>query len=332
MAATCQGDLACAVLDANLSVPDHGAAQMGAKDHPALPVHRNAEGMFDLVRRGLRREKAVASAVRDADLDAAVRRNFREQSPAPVHDCHPSASAGVKAELVVLRANLGMPPLVVDQSAGQARGVQAVAVAKVVGHRDQVLRAEGRQIGANLAAEEARQVAALDEGPPPQVPLEVSVQQVLPQATLRERQAAGPLTPELPLEAEPQGRPPRVLQESGLELPVPRPGQQALVAAELPAWAQSLPAAVPSELPLEPRPVEQQRPALVRWRRVQRAAFEPLGPLRPSHPFPPELSLQLRLLRPRRPEGACEPSRLHPSESSWSASSFLLRRTRATGR
>lgn len=61
-------------------------------------------------------------------------------------------------------------------------------------------------------------------------------------------------------------------------------------------------------------------------------AVEPLWPLLPSRPCPPSLSLRRPLLHPRRPEGACEPSRLHPPESSWSASSFLEHRTRAIGR
>ena len=70
---------------------------MDAKVHPARPVHRNAVGMIGLVRRDLRQETAVASADQDADLDAAVRHNFRESYPAQGRDCHPSASAGAQA-------------------------------------------------------------------------------------------------------------------------------------------------------------------------------------------------------------------------------------------
>ena len=163
--------------------------------------------MFCLVRRDLRQEIAVASADRDADLDAAVRRSFREPSLAPDHDCHPSASAG--AEQVALQANSGMPPRVADRSVGQALGVRIVAVAKVVGHRDLVRRGEGRRIAANLAAEEARRVAALGEGLA-RVRLAVSAQQVPLRATQPEQRAARPLALELPLEAEQQVLPPQV--------------------------------------------------------------------------------------------------------------------------
>jgi hypothetical protein len=93
MAATCQVDLARAVLDANPSAPDHGAAQMDAKVHLARPVHhRDAEEMIGLVRPDLRLTTAVESVGLGADLDAAVRhrrRDFRESSPAQGRDFRP---------------------------------------------------------------------------------------------------------------------------------------------------------------------------------------------------------------------------------------------------
>jgi hypothetical protein len=94
-----------------------------------------------------------------------------------------------------------------------------------------------------------------------------------------------------------------------------------------PASAQLPPAA---ELQVQPRQAQQALRAPARL--ALPGAVEPLWPPLLSHPCPPWPSLQRPPLHPLRPEGACEPSRLHPSESSWSASSFLLRRTRATGR
>jgi hypothetical protein len=239
-------------------------------------------------------------------------------------------------------------PLVADQSVDQAPVVRAGAVAWVVGHRDSVHRGEVRS-KVRLAAEVARRVAATDEKPEvhssrAQARLAVAAQPALPRESLPEQEVAWPRARVSQPKAEslePLSEPQQVQQQP--ELAVQRWEQEAepqraraaeaqqqreLAQPEQPASAQLPLAAVLPEQPQE------EQPALVPWQQVQPlpAACEPLVPLRPSLPCPLELSLQPRLLRPRRLEGACEPSRLHPLESSWSASSFLERRTRAKGR
>ena len=62
---------------------------MDAKVHPARPVHRNAVGMIGLVRRDLRPQTTGESVDPGADrLDAAARRNSREQFPAQDRGFH----------------------------------------------------------------------------------------------------------------------------------------------------------------------------------------------------------------------------------------------------
>jgi len=136
---------------------------MDAKAHRVHPL--DGVEMICLVRRDLRQKAAAASADQVADPDAAVRRNFRGLSLAPVRGYHPSASAGAQeAELDALQMHSEMLPLVADQSAGRVPGVQIVLTVKVVGHLDphgtQMLRVVAHRKGARPAAARAHRVAA----------------------------------------------------------------------------------------------------------------------------------------------------------------------------
>lgn len=240
-----------------------------------------------------------------------------------------------------------MLPLVADQSAGRGpvgRIVQIVrvvpdvlvaAVAKVVVHpgqgSTQVLQIEVHLNAAQAAGAMAHRVAAQ------------------PHAAAREQLRREPpseqqrwVQPELPavlerlasqqqaLEQEPRRQAePRALQSAEAEQaspPLPETARQ--------PWArQAQPASAQRPLAAElPAPEPQQRAPRSRALEAPPAAVEPLGPPLPSHLCPPWLVLRRPLLHPRRLEGACEPSRLRPPESSSSASFFLERRTRAIGR
>ena len=116
--------------------------------------------MTCLVHQRLHQEAAVASVDQDAVPDAAVRRNFPAWSPALVRGYHQSALA-----VVELVAHPALPPRVADQSAGPARAVRAVAVAKVVGrpapHPIQALQVAAHRLKAQLGGAKVHQVEAL---------------------------------------------------------------------------------------------------------------------------------------------------------------------------
>jgi hypothetical protein len=207
-----------------------------------------------------------------------------------------------------------MLPPVADRWADPAQVAQAVAVAKVAYYSAQVLRFVAYSKEAQLAALTVLRAAAM-----PDVVPEVSSQ------------------PELSAQ-----------QVSELERLVAQRAREWQPRAELrevrPVPQEQAPAQQPAVPPQRVRPVSERRPGRVavqpEWlpgsqalaRPVQPGAVEPLWPLPLSLPCPPWPSLQWLLLHPRRREGACEPSRPRPPESSSSVSSFLLRRTRATGR
>jgi hypothetical protein len=282
------------------------------------------------VRRHHRQEAAVALADQVADLVVAVRRNFRESSRAPDHDSRRSASAAEEVYSVEILVHLTLP-LVADQSAGRAQGVRIVRVAEVVG-RPGPGGGQGIQVAAhpNVArpvAAMARRIAAREdaeprelaclEPPPEQESLAQRqrelqrelVQQASPQQAQEWLRKAGPLVPRL------------LVQEQVSEL---QPEERAQL---------EQPVRLASERPPRAAELREQPPVLRALARLEQpGAVEPLWPLHLSHPCPPWLSPRRPLPHPRRPEGACEPSRQHPPESSWSASSFLVRRTRATGR
>jgi len=118
----------------------------------------------------------------------------------------------------------------------------------------------------------------------------------------QERQPPVASPPELAPERQPAAR----LQPARLERPV----------SELPQRVAAAPVQQRAHSAREPQP----------------DASVPPSPLHPSRLCPPWLSLRRPLLHPQRREGACEPSRRRQPESSWSASFFLVRRTRARGR
>jgi hypothetical protein len=120
---------------------------------------------------------------------------------------------------------------------------------------------------------------------------------------------------------------------SAQQPPVEQQAEQPQPEQVLPASESVLPqeAVRRAQLPREVQPQEQPEPQAP-GRLALPDASEPLSPLLPSLAYPPQLSPRRPLLRPRRREGACEPSRPRPRGSSWSASSFLERRTRAAGR
>jgi hypothetical protein len=229
--------------------------------------------MFCLVRRDLRQEKAVASADRDADLDAAVRRNFRELSLELGRGFHPSALAG---EEVYSVAHLERRPLVADQSADQERDVQADSVAKVEGHRDSVRRGEVRQSEVHLADEVVRQAVALAEElrvQPSRERLAVLVQQV----SVLERRGERPPAQELLPKAEPQDLPPVVLEA---ELPARRSaGQQAVARLAPPQQAPEWQALVraPQEQAQQEPPVSAQPPLAAEAQPVQPPELQALA-------------------------------------------------------
>jgi len=204
---------------------------------------------------------------------------------------------------------------------------RVVLVEKVVVHPDRrVLQGAGHQKEVRLAGATARRVAVpADAEPqalaclePPMGPESLAQPELLPE---RERQAS--LQQEQEQMAEMQA--PRLVQAEQVSEPLPEEQGQLEQPAQLAsASAQQPPAEELQEQPLVLR-------ALARLELLP-GAGEPLWPLLPSHPCPPWLWLRRQLLHPRRPEGACEPSRLRPPEWSWSASSFLEHRTRATGR
>jgi len=129
-------------------------------------------------------------------------------------------------------------------------------------------------------------------------------------------------------------------QEKAEPLALPRRRQaQRELASEQPPGAQSQRAPRGRQVS-ELRPLVAVPPVLQRARSVSAqlemgqqpdASGPPSQPL-PSRLCPPWLSLRRPLLHPQRREGACEPSRRRQPESSWSASFFLVRRTRARGR
>ena len=176
---------------------------------------------------------------------------------------------------------------------------------------------EGRQAGA-----EARALSFPKLGPVPSVS-----QAQQPEAQVAKR-------PAVPVRASALTEKAERLQAS----PLKRQAQLGLASAS------------PQEAEPQPAPLEQ--PAWVRWpqeaespalqalqqARLAQVLLEPPGacaPLwlrPPSHLCPPWPSLRRPLLHPQRREGACGPSRQHRPESSSSAFSFLVRRTRAAGR
>jgi hypothetical protein len=225
-------------------------------------------------------------------------------------------------------------------------GVRAVAVAKVADRRDQhwnpehraavhrvVVHRKGEPCAVAMARRATEQADAdlRAQSCPHSFPPEPSERGLRPepkQQGAKQPARSSELAQEQQQKVEPQAQQPA------------QPEQQPVVAVrpleqQSSAWAQQVQPASPQLPPAAELPQQElAQPPVVRAlaRRVQSpGAVEPLWPLRLSLLCPLELSLQPRLLHPRRPEGACEPSRLRPSESSSSASSFLLRRTRATG-
>jgi hypothetical protein len=225
-------------------------------------------------------------------------------------------------------------------------GVRVVAVAKAVGRRDQHWNREHRAAVHPVVVrqKEAHFVAAMacraEEQPGAERREQWCPNSFLPD--LSEPQLSRPAQEQLGAQQSARSSAQAQVWQRKVEPWAQRqaqPEQQPMVAArpleqQLSARAQQVqPASAQLPLAAELQPQVSAQMPVARARRVQPPdAVEPLWPPHLSLLCPPELSLQLRLLHPRRPEGACEPSRLRPSESSSSASSFLLRRTRATGR
>jgi hypothetical protein len=107
----------------------------------------------------------------------------------------------------------------------------------------------------------------------------------------------------------------------------PLPGQQVLQGSE-PVPPQVAARQAQQQL----KPGRQALPSAPARLAQQPDASEPPWPQLPSLACPPQLSPQRPLLHPQRREGACEPSQPRPLGSSWSAFSFLVRRTRAISR
>jgi hypothetical protein len=141
---------------------------MDEKVHPARPVHhRDAEEMICLVRPDLHLKAVDASADQVAVPDAVGRRNFRELSPAPVRDFHPSASVGAEpVEFQERSKHSATPPLVADQSAVRVPAGRTVPAAKVVSYPDQAHFVVAHRKGAQLVAVMAHRVAALADAVP----------------------------------------------------------------------------------------------------------------------------------------------------------------------
>ncbi len=296
---------------------------MDAKVHLVRPVHhRDAGEMIGLAHPALRLTRAVESVGLGADLGVAARHrrySFLESYPEPVRDFHPSASADV-AQVDSQRRLAHSAKLPLVASAGLELVAQAVVVAKVVGHPAKVLQVVALRPEAQLGAAMARQAEVIPgEGPQASSPLG---QRELQQAEL--------------LVSEPRARAqrqkveqPELLRQAQLErtpaAALVLEQQRAALAQPGPPVSGPLPQAAAQQVWME-----QETRALARP--VWPGAIEPLSPLLLSPPCQPPPSLRPQPLHPRRRGGACGPSRPRPPESSWSASSFLLRRTRATGR
>ncbi len=297
-----------------------------------LVHHRDAAGKFDLVRRDLRHQRAGELADQGADhLVVAVRRNFLASCLELDRDFHPWALVDVVPDGFLVR-QAHSAKLRLAASADREQVAPVVAVAMVVDRLELAHQFAERLRAARLADATALQVEVREsdakleeraflkrrESPAPQAAQQAEV-----------LVAQQPAAQVLPLQVQMEKVEPLALQ--------PKRRVQLGLASEQRLEAQQQPAQqaqrVSERRPLVAVPPVLQQARSARALLVQQLdASAPPLPLLPLRLCPPWLSLRRPLLHPQRREGACEPSRQHRPESSWSASSFLLHRTRATGR
>ena len=291
--------------------------------------------MIGLVRRDRLLQRAVESADQDEDHhpDAVARRNFRERFPALGRGFLPSALAdAAQAALQARPKHSAKLPLVA--SADREQVAQVVAIAKVVDHPAQAHWSAEHPKGARHAGAMGHQIEVRQAGGKaraqsfpqwqPELPEQWAQQ---PEAQVAERSVVQVLALVQVEKAEPpQESPPKLQAQLGL-VPARQPEARSQRAQlERPASERPPPVAAPQESPRAHSAVAQQEPE------QQPDASGPLWQRFPSRLCPPWLALRRRLLHPQRREDVCEPSRQHRPESSSSASSFLVRRTRARGR